>query len=488
MATCAHVATLKNNQLLEQIRFISSQIITPTSQLPPNNDLKVILSQCHICKKYQKRLYACVQCVFVGCYDHSHIQHHAKVAKHQLAIDTLRGTLFCTECGKHIYDPDVENIHCQRMQLPSCKGHLKQVYKYNYWRPSAKEVQLLSRNNTRYKLSLKSKIGLKGLANLGNTCFMNSIVQALVHTPILRDYFLSDKHQCSHDNNNTCIACELASIFQKFYSVGSLPHIPNKLLYLIWTNARHMAGYVQQDAHEFLIAILNALHGHFKRELSSSFNEIIDNNCRCIVHQIFAGNMQSDVTCQKCGNTSTTIDPFFDISMDIGSLENERCDLSSASTVYETGANSSVTLLNCLDRFTHAETLDHAKLKCHRCHEYSRFEHSKKFGRKITTYVAFSDILDMKPYVSKLRINNGESGHADNQNAKSCSSSVRYCLFAVINHSGTLDSGHYTCYVRQPYNQWFECDDAKIRKATTKDVLSSEGYLLFYHRETLDYE
>ena len=48
-----------------------------------------------------------------------------------------------------------------------------------------------------YVLILSSLIsGLRGLYNLGNTCFMNCIVQALVHTPVLRDYFLSDGHRC----------------------------------------------------------------------------------------------------------------------------------------------------------------------------------------------------------------------------------------------------------------------------------------------------
>ena len=52
---------------------------------------------------------------------------------------------------------------------------------------------------------------------------------------------------------------------------------------------------------------------------------------------------------------------------------------------------------------------------------------------------------------------------------------LRYSLFAVVNHQGTLESGHYTTFIRQHKDQWFKCDDAIITKATIKDVLDSEG-------------
>lgn len=51
----------------------------------------------------------------------------------------------------------------------------------------------------------------------------------------------------------------------------------------------------------------------------------------------------------------------------------------------------------------------------------------------------------------------------------------RYALFAVVNHLGTIESGHYTCYIRQHKDQWFKCDDALISKATLHEVLNSEG-------------
>lgn len=281
------------------------------------------------------------------------------------------------------------------------------------------------------------------------------------------------------------------STFQEFYSGSKTPLILHRLLHLIWTHARHLAGYEQQDAHEFFIATLDVLHRHCRNGMDEPVPKKEGNNrCDCIIDQIFTGGLQSDVVCQSCSGVSTTIDPFWDISLDVG------------------GPGS---LQSCLERFTRAEHLGSgAKIKCSNCRVYQestkqltletlpivasfhlkRFEHSSQIDRKISTFISFPAELDMTPFMSSHRRQQAaevRTRHHNNNNNNAESSAIqeadpsqefadnRYSLFAVVNHLGSLDAGHYTAYVRQMQGCWFKCDDHMITRASLREVLDSEG-------------
>lgn len=95
----------------------------------------------------------------------------------------------------------------------------------------------------------------------------------------------------------------------KVYSDDTLPYGPITFLATTWKASAELSGYAQQDAHEFFISALNQIH-----LTSRGFTNV---SCNCIIHSTFAGQLQSDVTCERCGNITSTVDPMLDISLEL---------------------------------------------------------------------------------------------------------------------------------------------------------------------------
>lgn len=338
-------------------------------------------------------------------------------------------------------------------------------------------------------------MGLCGIANFGSTCFMNAILQSVLHNPMMRAYFLAARHRtggCHAAVRARCLGCNVETLFSAAYAPGPLaaPLSPSYILHSMWLVAHALAGYEQQDAHEFLIALLDGLHSHCVTGGRSSLASGRD--CDCVVHRTFQGLMRSDLVCLGCSSLSVTRETFVDVSLEV-----------------LPGLESS--LYDCLDRFTSLE--DIGLVTCEVCSasrpfskqlsldllpvvlciHLKRFEHSGT-GYKIESRVRFPLVLDLDRYVARAAPD--DSGSAEPARDAAGYPLHQYELFAIVSHTGALDTGHYVNYVRAaspqgviwPHSEeWFCCNDGVIQPVPTRAVLEAEAYMLFYISVALDY-
>jgi hypothetical protein len=57
-----------------------------------------------------------------------------------------------------------------------------------------------------------------------------------------------------------------------------------------------------------------------------------------------------------------------------------------------------------------------------------------------------------------------------------------YDLYAVTNHFGSLNGGHYTAYGKNINGEWYNFNDSSVSNASRERIQSSAAYLLFYRR------
>ena len=332
------------------------------------------------------------------------------------------------------------------------------------------------------------KKGLCGLRNLGNTCFLNTIVQCLSNSIPLLKYTLEGNYlsDIKEDKITGLLANQWRVMLQNLWFKNAV-YTPNQFVSSVHDLARkkdypEFTGLRQSDSQEFLQFFLESLHDALSREVNmtitgdaknefdklaieayKSFKQFFKNDYSEII-RIFYGQFLSTNKRLEKGkiNISRNYDPFNILSLEIVNEE--------GSELFD--------LKTCINNFTKLEIVDQSltrQIKFWSLPDvliimFKRFKESNDLfanSSKLNNLVLFPlDNLDLSEYVSGYN-----------------SSTYVYDLFGIANHEGSSGFGHYWAYVRNSDNNWYKYNDAVVSTCQESDIVSSNAYCLFYKKK-----
>ena len=351
-----------------------------------------------------------------------------------------------------------------------------------------KEVETkASSSECRSEFNKFKDVGFTGLANLGNTCFMNSALQCLSHTYELNNFLDSETYKTRlNDKPESLILCEWDNLRKMMWSenctispggfVGAIQKVARIKDRVIFT------GWAQNDLTEFLQFITECFHESICREVEMNIqgNAITNTDKLALACFKMMKNMYKK-------EYSEFLNMFFGIHVSkIKSLESDYLNITP-----EPFFNLNVpiapekTLEKCISLYTATEKLDgDNKILNDKTDEKEEAEKNIRFwslpevlvvtikrfdnnGRKNQQMVDFPlENLDMREHIV---------GYDKD--------SYIYDLYGICNHSGGTAGGHYTAYVKNANDKWYHFNDTNCNEIDLGSLKTPYAYCFFYRKQ-----
>ena len=320
--------------------------------------------------------------------------------------------------------------------------------------------------------NLNQHLLLKGLLNIGNSCYMNTSIQILLHCQFFINKLTNDPEKP--------ITNSLYNLFNLMTN-DSYKKI-NPISFKLNFEKKHSdyKGKTQHDAIEFTRILLDdiSIENNISKQ-NNNYEELITKNKSS--HEL---DKEFDLLYRKREN-SFIIDLFYNQILNTFKCKcnHENYSLEKIIDIPLLFSNFifGLSLEKLLDNYFKEEKFKWER-KCEKCHKIEehikimKLTHLSKIliisfqrinqitGKKNDSYIEFPIDLNMKKY-----------------SEKGIPNIYFYDLFAIINHSGTIRSGHYTAIIKIN-NEWYEFNDSKVNKIQMRRnyIVSKLVYCLYY--------
>ena len=346
----------------------------------------------------------------------------------------------------------------------------------------------LEENNT------KNGTGLTGLANLGNTCFMNTAIQCLTHSDTFNNFLNTNKYKSKINKKiDSLILIEYNKLREMMWSENCVIG-PGGFLTAIQKVAgikdrSLFTGFAQNDLTEFLIFIIDCFHNSIAREVEIEITGDVENETDKVAESCY-----KMLKTMYSKDYSEILEFFYGISVSqIFSTDGKKMNftpepfllLDVALPKECLNSNKDTTLIDCLDIYTQAELLENEN-----SYEIEGGKEKINANKKIEFWkLPEILIISIKRFSNEGKKNNSlvDFPLADLNLSKYVigynKADYNYDLFGVCNHIGGTMGGHYYAYIKNN-NNWYSFNDDNINKITElKNIVTPSAYCLFYNKK-----